>query len=148
MALNFLSLDFCYHFIIFFPTYFYFQFFPAYAKHIQAKLNVVENTIEPELTAIEKFHLPNVGTIEQQLEKLENLMDIWKIQPKLNVVEKTIEPELTAIEKFHLPIPQWKIQPKLNDVEKLKAEEKLKALREDWLKLIKIKKAYTAAEKR
>ena len=93
----------CYHSIIFFPTYFYFQFFPAYAKHIQAKLNVVENTIEP---------------------------------------------ELTAIEKFHLPIPQWKIQPKLNDVEKLKAEEKLKALREDWLKLIKIKKAYTAAEKR
>ena len=75
---------------------------------------------------------------EQKLEKLGNLMAIGKIQPKLKVVEKTIEPELTAIEKY---IAQ-RDKPKQNIVTELNAEEKLKAQREDWQKLIKIQKAW------
>ena len=69
---------------------------------------------------------------EQKLEKLGNLMAIGKIQPKLKVVEKTVEPELTAIEKYR----------GIKIVTELNAEEKLKAQREDWQKLIKIQKAW------
>ena len=79
---------------------------------------------------------------KQKLENLGNLMAISKIQPKLKVVEKTIEPELTAIEKYIAQyiaqmekyIAQSFGQAKI--VAELKAEEKLKAQREDWLNLI------------
>ena len=76
---------------------------------------------------------------EQKLEKLGNLMAISKIQPKLKVVEKTIEPELTAIEKYIAQMEKYIAQrdkAKQKIVAELKAEEKLKAQREDWLNLI------------
>ena len=78
---------------------------------------------------------------EQKLEKLGNLMAIGKIQPKLKVVEKTIEPELTAIEKY-LAQTENGLKAKQKIVAELKTEEKLKAQREDWRKLIKIQKAW------
>ena len=78
---------------------------------------------------------------EQKLEKLGNLMAIGKIQPKLKVVEKTVEPELTAIEKYR-GIKIHRDKPKQKIVTELNAEEKLKAQREDWGKLIKIQKAW------
>ena len=76
---------------------------------------------------------------EQKLEKLGNLMAISKIQPKLKVVEKTIEPELTAIEKYIAQMEKYiarRDKAKQKIVAELKAEEKLKAQREDWLNLI------------
>ena len=82
---------------------------------------------------------------EQKLEKLGNLMAIGKIQPKLKVVEKTIEPELTAIEKYIAQVEKIIAQrdkAKQKNVAELKAEEKIKAQREDWRKLIKMQKAW------
>ena len=76
---------------------------------------------------------------EQKLEKLGNLMAISKIQPKLKVVEKTIEPELTAIEKYIAQMEKYiarRDKAKQKIVAELKAEEKLKAQRKDWLNLI------------
>ena len=77
---------------------------------------------------------------EQKLKKLGNLMAIGKIQPKLKVVEKIIEPELTAIEKYIAQVEKFIAKQK--NVAELKAEEKLKAQREDWRKLIKMQKAW------
>ena len=70
---------------------------------------------------------------EQKLEKLGNLMAIWKIQPKLKVVEK-----IAQIEKF---IAQ-RDKAKQKIVAELKAEEKIKAQRKDWRKLIKMQKTW------
>ena len=82
---------------------------------------------------------------EQKLEKLGNLMAIGKIQPKLKVVEKTKEPELTAMEKYIAQVEKIIAQrdkAKQKNVAELKAEEKIKAQREDWRKLIKMQKAW------
>ena len=70
---------------------------------------------------------------EQKLEKLGNLMAIWKIQPKLKV-----EKYIAQVEK----IIAQRDKTKQKNVAELKAEEKLKAQREDWRKLIKIQKAW------
>ena len=70
---------------------------------------------------------------EQKLEKLGNLMAIWKIQPKLKV-----EKYIAQVEK----IIAQRDKTKQKNVAELKAEEKLEAQREDWRKLIKIQKAW------
>ena len=70
---------------------------------------------------------------EQKLEKLGNLMAIWKIQPKLKV-----EKYIAQVEK----IIAQRDKTKQKNVAELKAEEKLKAQREDWRKLIKTQKAW------
>ena len=74
---------------------------------------------------------------EQKLEKLGNLMAIGKIQPKLKVVEKKIEKFIAQVEK----IIAQRDKAKQKKVAELKAEEKIKAQREDWRKLIKMQKA-------
>ena len=74
---------------------------------------------------------------EQKLEKLGNLMAIGKIQPKLKVVEKKIEKFIAQVEK----IIAQRDKAKQKNVAELKAEEKIKAQREDWRKLIKMQKA-------
>ena len=75
---------------------------------------------------------------EQKLEKLGNLMAIGKIQPKLKVVEKKIEKFIAQVEK----IIAQRDKAKQKIVAELKAEEKIKAQREDWRKLIKMQKAW------
>ena len=75
---------------------------------------------------------------EQKLEKLGNLMAIGKIQPKLKVVEKKIEKFIAQVEK----IIAQRDKAKQKNVAELKAEEKLKAQRKDWRKLIKMQKAW------
>ena len=70
---------------------------------------------------------------EQKLEKLGNLMAIWKIQPKLKV-----EKYIAQVEK----IIAQRDKTKQKNVAELKAEEKLEAQREDWRKLIKTQKAW------
>ena len=93
---------------------------------IQPKLKVVEKTIEPELTAIEKY----IAQVEKFIAKQKNVAELK--------AEEKIEKYIAQVEK----IIAQRDKTKQKDVAELKAEEKLKAQREDWRKLIKTQKAW------
>ena len=93
---------------------------------IQPKLKVVEKTIEPELTAIEKY-IAQVEKIIAQRDKAK----------QKNVAELKIKKFIAQVEN----IIAQRDKTKQKNVAELKAEEKLKAQREDWQKLIKMQKA-------
>ena len=94
---------------------------------IQPKLKVVEKTIEPELTAIEKY-IAQVEKIIAQRDKAK----------QKNVAELKIKKFIAQVEN----IIAQRDKTKQKNVAELKAEEKLKAQREDWRKLIKTQKAW------